>query len=361
MPPLLLHAFPTFDAGGAQTRFVTIANHFGERLRHLVIAMDGRTGCAAQFAPEVVWSSVDAGVRKETHTGNLLNFRRILRNVGPALLVTHNWGTMEWAAARVGTAIRHIHIEDGFGPDEAHGQHRRRILARRMLLARSTVVVPSRTLERISRETWRIPSGNIRFIPNGIDVKRFERHDEVVNPVPLIGTVSALRAEKNLPRLLHVFAHVSRGIPCRLKIVGDGPERQTLERLSRELGIAALVDFAGHVSDPSRLYGEFDIFALTSDTEQMPYTVLEAMAASCAIVATDVGDVSRMVAVENRSFVVAPDIQAVSDALIGLLERPSLRRTIGVANHQKVVQEYSQERMFRAFAGVYDLPGLAGV
>ena len=361
MRPLLLHVFPTFDSGGAQTRFLALANYFGTGLRHVVIAMDGRTGCAAQIAPSVELTCKDVSARKGTHAGNLVNFRRILGDIRPNLLITHNWGSIEWAAARIGTAIRHIHIEDGFGPDEARAQYRRRVLARRILLKRSTLVVPSRTLERVARDIWRIPSGNLRFIPNGIDVKRFERSEGTRKPVPVIGTVSALRAEKNLPRLLQAVAQTSRSIPCRLTIVGDGPERPALERLAQELGLTDHVTFVGHVSDPSRLYSEFDVFALTSDTEQMPYTVLEAMAAGCAIAATDVGDIFSMVSPENQPFVVPRTVEAVSAALLQLLADPSLRNKIGAANLERVRRDYSQDRMFRAFAETYDLPALTAI
>jgi len=356
--PLLFHVFPTFDAGGAQTRFVAIANHFGPRLRHAIVALDGRIGAATRLHGDVPFRCLDVDVRKNTLAGNLGNFRKILKSEKPDLLITHNWGAIEWAMAKAGTGIRHIHIEDGFGPDEARGQHWRRVLTRRLVLRQSTVVVPSRTLEHIARDVWRLPRGRLHYIPNGIDIDRFKRRSNGANPMPVIGTVSALRREKNLQRLLRAFAAAVQRVPCRLVIVGDGAERGTLENIARDLGVSDFVRFEGHVPDPSSLYGTFDIFALTSDTEQMPYTVIEAMAAACPIAATDVGDVREMVAAENRPFIVAKDENAVSDALVRLLADSNLRKTIGAANLQTARARYSQDTMFRAFAEIYDLPGL---
>jgi glycosyltransferase involved in cell wall biosynthesis len=357
--PLLLHVFPTFDAGGAQTRFVAIANHFGPQLRHALVAMDGRTGATAGLHDDVPFLCLDVAARKNAVWRNLKAFRGVLEREKPDLLVTHNWGSIEWAMARAGTGIRHIHIEDGFGPDEAGGQLWRRVVTRRVVLRRSLVVVPSRGLERSARDLWRIPRGRLRYVPNGIDIERFRRRTPVENPLPVIGAVSALRREKNLHRLLRAFASTVRRIPCRLVIVGDGGERRALEEAASGLGVSGLVRFEGHAADPSGLYSTFDIFALTSDTEQMPYTVIEAMAAGCPVAATDVGDVSDMVAPENRPFVVPADDEAISGALTRLLEDAALRRRIGEANARTAAERYSQNAMFRAFAEIYDLPALA--
>ena len=107
-----------------------------------------------------------------------------------------------------------------------------------------------------------------------------------------------------------------RDVGARLVIIGDGPERQTLERLAAELGIADRVRFAGHVAAPAAEYARFDVFALPSDTEQMPLSVLEAMAAGLPVVSTDVGDVRAMVAEENAPLLVPKD-----DAALAALDR----------------------------------------
>jgi glycosyltransferase involved in cell wall biosynthesis len=216
-------------------------------------------------------------------------------------------------------------------------------------------------LEALARDTWCIPPKRLHFIPNGIDVQRFERSSDTKNAVPVIGTVSALRREKNLPRLLHAFARSVRTVPCHLVIVGDGPERDGLKALAEELGVTEHMTMAGHIDDPSRMYEKFDVFALASDTEQMPYTVLEAMAASCPVAATSVGDISRMVAAENRSFIVEKSSEALSAAMMSLLRDGALRAEIGKANLRKVRQDYTQDAMFRAFAGIYALPGLDSI
>ena len=156
--------------------------------------------------------------------GNVRRFRRRLRAIAPDLLVTYNWGAIEWAMANIPRLVRHIHVEDGFWPEERARQLPRRVLTRRLVLARSTVAVPSRTLWRIATEVWRLDPRRVRYVPNGIDLARFAGTREA-GAEPVIGTVAALRPEKNLARLLRAFRLVADVMPARLVIVGDGSER----------------------------------------------------------------------------------------------------------------------------------------
>src|SRR5262249_15482497 len=139
----------------------------------------------------------------------------------------------------------------------------------------------------------------------------------------------------------------------RVVVAGDGTERPSLERLARELGIADRVVFTGTVV-PEAVLGAFDIFALSSDTEQMPNALLEAMAASRAIAAVNVGDVKNIVCEENRDFIVARDDgPAFAAAITHLLKNPEKRRALGVKNRERVVAAFSQERMFAAYSKIF--------
>jgi glycosyltransferase involved in cell wall biosynthesis len=170
-----------------------------------------------------------------------------------------------------------------------------------------------------------------------------------------VGTVAALRAEKNHARLLRAAAIVRRERSIRLVIVGDGPQRPFLQSLADSLGLKDAVSFTGHISDPAPLYRSFDLFALTSDTEQMPYTVLEAMAAGLPIVATDVGDVRSMVSAENASLVTERDENTIAAAILEVIRNQGLALRVGEANATRARQRYDQSAMFAAFAKLYRL------
>jgi glycosyltransferase involved in cell wall biosynthesis len=356
----LLTVFATFSVGGPQVRFAAVANRFPDRYRHLIVAMDGVTAARERLAPELDVTFPSIEIRKGATLTNRRTFRAALREWRPDLLVTCNWGSIEWAMANLPPLCRHLHIEDGFGPEEQQVQLRRRVLTRRLVLARSTVVVPSRNLERIATEIWRLSPRRVRYIPNGIDLARFAASSDaslrarIPGEGPIVGAVSALRPEKNFQRLLRAFRIATQQVPARLALVGDGPERPALEHLARELGIAERVHFAGHVAAPAPLYGAFDLFAVSSDTEQMPIAVIEAMAAALPVAATDVGDVRTMLAPENASLIGPLDEAALAGSLVALLRDPDLRQGIGTANRAKAIRDFDQEKMFLAYAALFD-------
>jgi glycosyltransferase involved in cell wall biosynthesis len=350
-PPLVAHIFPTFGVGGAQVRFAAIANHFGPAFRHIVVSLDGDLACRERLHQGLDVTFPEIAAAKHAMLANAWQFRKNLRVWRPDVLVTCNWGAIEFALANLWPLTRHLHVVDGFGPEERHTQIRRRVLVRRIALGRTPVVLPSRNLVRIATEIWKLPRSVIRYVPNGVELSRFATDGARRGLAdPVIGTVAALRPEKNLSRLLRAFATLPAG---RLVIVGDGPERAALEAVAAALGIAPRVHFAGQHADTARFYAGFDIFALSSDTEQMPLAVLEAMASGLPVAATDVGDVRLMLAAENTAHVTAAEDAALAGALAALIADPDRRRAIGRANLAKVRHEFDQTAMFAAHGALW--------
>src|SRR6266550_4273701 len=254
MSPMLLHVFPTFAIGGQQTRFAAIANRLGPAFRHQLISLDGEKGAMSLLDPALDFTLLPS----PAETGNVIrDLRAIARasvSIGADVWLTYNWGSIEWAIVnRLFLHHPHIHLEDGFGPDEVDQQKRRRILARRLFLKGSIVVVPSRKLADIAQIRWYLEPRRVRYIPNGIDASRFDRVP--ANGAPffnrrddecIIGSFSPLRREKNLGRLLQAFAELTgSGSPIRLVICGDGPERPALIELTNRLNAAERVTFTG--------------------------------------------------------------------------------------------------------------------
>jgi glycosyltransferase involved in cell wall biosynthesis len=161
--------------------------------------------------------------------------------------------------------------------------------------------------------------------------------------------LAGLRAVKNIPRLVRAVAPYRDRL--QLVVVGEGPERGAILKEAAECGLTD-VHMAGFMDRPWRFMGLFDIFALSSDSEQFPISLVEAMAAGVPAASMDVGDIANMVAPENRPFVVR-DEPELAKALAMLAEDADLRRRIGEANLLRAGRDYTESGMIEAYAALY--------
>lgn len=361
----LVHVFSTFVPAGPQVRTAKLMAAFGVEFRHTIIAMDGQTAARKLLEP-----ALDVRFEKPPpKAGTLVTARRmraLLRRLAPDLVLTYNFGAIDAVIAARTAGLAVIHHEDGFLPDEAQSLKRRRVWLRRLVLRGATrVVVISENLRRIAREQWRIPESHLHFVPNGIAVEQFDAADGnlelrqrlgIPSDALVIGAVGHLRPEKNLPRLLRAVARCVTGADLHVLVLGEGPERERIEDLARRPPLAGRVHFAGHQSDPRAFYRAMDVFALTSDTEQMPIALLEAMACSLPALVTDVGDVRSMLPPEQSPFVVALGPGAderLSRSLLELAGSPSVRRTLGSANRRRVAERHAHEHMVARYRELF--------
>lgn len=315
-PRVLLHAFSTFQLGGPQARFVQLANALGPHYEHHVVAMDNRFDAGERLSAEVRWQPVQMTVKKGGLLANRSECRRQIQRLRPDLLLSYNWGAIEWTAANLPRLVPQVHVEDGFGPDEVHQQLARRVWTRRVLLGlgRVPLVVASRRLQAIATDIWKLPPWRVSFLTNGVALPEPALRPKA-NNVLCVGTVAGLRPEKNIARLIRAFALLRADQPARLVVVGDGPLRSELEALARSLGVAGDVEFTGYLANPGARLAEFDLFALSSDTEQLPIALLEAMAHGLPIVSTRVGDIEAVLARVSPGNLCAPQDDAFAQAL----------------------------------------------
>ncbi|MCF8474588.1 MAG: glycosyltransferase family 4 protein [Emcibacter sp.] len=368
--PHIFHVIPSFSHGGVPIRISYLMNHFGKKARHSILATNGDYACSSRLSDSVDYSIPD--IKNAAH-GNILSrilqYRKILHHLKPDLLLTYNWGSTEWALAHsFKPTCRHFHLESGFGPEEAESTLPRRNLFRRIALRNiDGIVVPSQTLVNICKSDWKIPESKIHYIPNGVDcdlyasppqadiIQGFKKQKDVI----VIGTMTPLRPEKNLTRLINAFHDLAQTTPDKkfnLIIMGEGNERHKLESLIAHYGLTDNVYLPGHIDDPARALGLLDIYAISSDTEQMPNSLNQAMAASLPIVGLDVGDVKFMMSKDNKPFIVAKgDDTAFAEALKKLAADQNLRKKIGEINKYHVNEHFDQKHMFAAYAKIWQV------
>lgn len=206
-------------------------------------------------------------------------------------------------------------------------------------------------------EQERFPAEKVQVIPNGIDTERFRFSAAARAAVrrswgwdeatPVCGVVAALRPEKNLGLFLRAAALVRETLPTAgFVIVGSGPEEAGLRALAAELGLADQVRFLGLRQDTPEVLSGLDLFALTSDNEASPVSILEAFSVERPVVSTRVGSVPETVE-EGRSGLLVPvgDASAMAQAWLEVLSAADRSRGWGVAGRERVVTRHSLQSM----------------
>jgi glycosyltransferase involved in cell wall biosynthesis len=280
-------------------------------------------------------------------------------------VLPYNWGAIDGVMARrvfAKGAPPLVHHEDGFNADEAGGLKLQRNMYRRIALAAAdALVVPSHVLERIAHNVWRQPLERVHRIANGIDTAAYAKKPEP-KAIPglvrggkevVIGTLAGLREVKDIPTLVRAAGGLAGKF--RLVIVGEGPERDRIAQAAAAMGIGDKLVMPGFLDRPHRFMGLFDIFALSSQSEQFPISVVEAMAAGLPVASTPVGDIPSMVAVENQPFIARHGGEVhLRDAIQPLLIDADLRAGIGAANRARARAEYDEKAMIVRYRALYE-------
>jgi glycosyltransferase involved in cell wall biosynthesis len=364
-PLNILHLHSSFNLGGKEARAVRLMNAFGDRAKHVVVSgVEGAYGAREAIATGVRYE-IAQNPPPLTGKPSVARYEAIAKFMARFdLVLTYNWGAIDGVMARRVFSKNMppvIHHEDGFNADEANRLNPVRNVYRRMALpAAHALVVPSRVLERVALGTWRQPQDRVHRISNGIDVAAYAKKPDP-RAIPgfrrlpghvVVGTLAGLREVKDLPMLVRAIG----GMKARtqLVIVGEGPERQAILDTVANMGLEQTVLLPGFLPDPHRYIGHFDIFALSSRSEQQPICVMEAMAAGLSVVAPPVGDVRAMVAPVNVDFI-AKDWNPIHlrDQLDRLAAHPDARREIGKLNRQRARELFDEQAMIAAYAALY--------
>jgi phosphatidylinositol alpha-mannosyltransferase len=201
--------------------------------------------------------------------------------------------------------------------------------------------------------------GDYTVVPNAIDLTRFEppaeRPPEMTAGRPSVLFVGRLEPRKGVACLIDAMAMVQRRFPaCRLIIVGDGPERRTLEQLARHAAVD--VSWVGAVSDEMlpAYYGAADVFCSPAvGDESFGLVLLEAMAARRPIVASRIQGYAELLGTAECAQLVEPgNPAALADAICGLLRDPDLRRTMGL-RAASFAEAYDWNAIARRLEAIY--------
>jgi glycosyltransferase involved in cell wall biosynthesis len=201
----------------------------------------------------------------------------------------------------------------------------------------------------------------VHLIRNGIDLRPFigparpHQDQSGINCALKVGLAGRLSPEKGIDLFLRAAANVLRELPLtQFVVVGDGPDRATLDALIRELGIEKNALLFGRNEDMPSFYASLDLLVSSSRQEGLPMALLEGMASGLPLVATAVGAVPNVVH-NNRTGILLPaeDVKALTAAIVKLLSEPATRKTYGAAARDLIRNEYSAERMTAEYLQLY--------
>ena len=208
-----------------------------------------------------------------------------------------------------------------------------------------------------------VPADRVVTVHEGIDIGRVaaappaDLHADLWLPhhAPIVGNVAALVPHKGQRHLIEAAAIVVKKVPdARFVIAGEGELRPALERQIKEHRLEKHVFLAGFRPDVLSVHKAFDIFVMSSVTEGLGTSLLDAMACGKPIVATTAGGIPEVVVDGTTGLLVAPrDDEAMADAIVRLLRDEALRRRMAAAGEARVRDRFSAERMVQETLAVY--------
>jgi glycosyltransferase involved in cell wall biosynthesis len=218
----------------------------------------------------------------------------------------------------------------------------------------STIVCVSETERREGVAARTCDPARTVVILNGVDPQAavIRTHEGVDRP--RLVSVGRLKAPKDFPTLLEAVSRLAHQ-PLDLRVIGDGPDRAALEEMIQALGLDTRVQLVGDRDDVLALLGESDCFVLSSTSEGLPISILEAMAAGLPVVASDVGGVHELVAPDVTGLLVpARDPAALAQALGSLLVDASVRARLGAAARAAVEERFNVDRVRKEHLTLYE-------
>lgn len=360
----ILHVLDSLNVGGMERVVINVANGLDPTRFEQAVCCISRLGTAAHLLNANV-QQFDMGKGDERALLMPWQIAKLIRRERPDLIHTQSWAGMDGVIARTLTRQgKLVHSEHGRNLPYIHHEPTKRKVVRRIAyeLADAVFVVSEEMRQYFCRETG-FARERMRVIHNGVDVTEIERADArgvreefgLAATDFVVGTVARFQETKDLPTLVRAFAQLRQRQPqAKLLLIGDGAERQRLQQLAEELRVATAVIITGIRHDVPRLLRALDAFALSSLSEGLPISVLEALAAGLPVVATSVGMLPELLREGENGFLVAPsDFAALAQRLELLATERDLAHRLGVAGKQTVECDYSLAAMLRRYEELY--------
>lgn len=365
MKPTICQVLHSLTVGGAEVLAFRIARELSDRYRFVFACLDDLGPLGEQlrgegFAVEVL--DRQPGV----NLGCMRRMARFWRREGVALVHAHQYTPFFYAAAARGLRSWPPVLFTEHGRWFPDYPRRKRILFNRVMLGRPdrVVAVGNSVREALIRNEG-ITARRIQVIYNGVDGAAFNgqpidrdavrREIGVAADDFVVIQVARLDQLKDHLTAIRTIQRASRRVPnIRLVLVGEGPELDLIRDEIRVRGVERHVRLLGLRHDIARLLRASDLFLLTSISEGIPVTIIEAMASGLAVVSTAVGGVPEVVLPEETGLLApAGDDAALAEAVVRLTGDLDLCRAMGERGRVRAKDVFSQQGMQAAYQAMY--------
>lgn len=351
----VLHVVIGLQVGGLERVVIDLINNYSLDIQSAVVCLEEGGELETSCSVEVYALHKQPGFSVTT----VKKLYALLKELKIDLIHTHNPAPHFYGAlAGFLAGIPVINTKHGRNYLNCLTEVRKIWLNRFSTLLSGKIVAVSQNAASVCLDVEKISPSKVLVILNGINTNVFcpvESHRDTDRVPVNIGIVSRLSAEKDHQTLLEACKLlVAEHANFHLDIIGDGPLRGNLEQLVRNLELDAYVSLLGMKHDIPTLLRELDIFALSSTTEGISLTLLEAMASGLPIVATDVGGNPEVVVDGTTGFIVPPqNPEALAQKLSLLINDRLLRKRMGEAGRIRVIDKFDIRRTARNYESLY--------
>jgi glycosyltransferase involved in cell wall biosynthesis len=364
--PTICQLLHTLNVGGAEVLAARLARRLRDRFRFLLVCLDELGALGKDLAEEGFHVTVVGRRQPGVDWRCAWRLGRLLRREGVGLIHAHQYGPFFYALAARLLYRRPPVLFTEHGRDHPDHPRRKRIVVNQLLLRRrDRVVGVGEAVRQALIHNEGIPAGRVEVLYNGVDLSPFgrpcadraalRREVGAEDGDFVIFQVARLDRLKDHATAVRALARLVPRLPrARLVLVGEGPERGPIEELVRRDGLGAHVRLLGLRKDVARLLPAADLFLLTSVTEGIPLTVIEAMGAGLPVVATRVGGMTEVVE-DGGTGLLAPagDDGALAEQVLRLAQGPALREEMGRLGRARAAELFSEERMLDGYVRLY--------
>jgi glycosyltransferase involved in cell wall biosynthesis len=233
-------------------------------------------------------------------------------------------------------------------------------LVKRMYKFASSIVAVSEGIKTDLIQNFSVNEDKIRIIYNPIDIQRIHAESQISlgkegwdTPFAKVIAIGRLAPQKGFDLLIEAFSQIVTETDARLFILGDGPEKNTLKKRVKALGMSERIYFMGFQKNPYQFLSRADIFVLSSRYEGLPMVLLESLACGVPVIATDCESGPREILEGGRVGLLIPkeDTGALAGAMSEMLKNREQRKKFAILGKRKA-KEFSIEKIIKQYEGL---------